>query len=149
MHKHIEALVQYILRLFFLFGIVVGGGAVATGCANLPSQPVVVTKVVAIVPADNLLLDCDVAAPPAKAVYLRREQATTTIPNLTIGVAQYPYTERYVHEMLKTAQERERQLTSLNLKHYENVDRCNQRWKQLREWKIKALREANAAAKQE
>jgi hypothetical protein len=144
--KHtLEAFLDYVHRLFLLFGLVLVGAA-AAGCTT--PVPTVVVKHVVVAPADNLLVDCDVAAPPVKLDYLRKVEVDPTPPDLSIGKEPYPYTARFVQSVMKVAQERERQLTELNLKHYKNLDACNKRFHQIREWKAKSLLELNANKKE-
>lgn len=152
MIKFLQALVQYILRLFFSCGVMLVGGSatmmMVAGCASTPVQPVVVVKHVLVSPPDNLLVDCEVAAPPAKADYLHDYSVTATAPGTFVDLngnvletvkGAYQDTVPWA-ALMKTAQERERQLTELNLKHYRNADACNKRLKNLRAWKAQSIK---------
>jgi hypothetical protein len=143
----IEAFVEYLQRLFYLFGLVLIGG-VASGCATKPVEPIVIVKHVAVAPPDNLIVDCDIAVPPEKMVYLRRNDVGMALPDLSIASEPYPYTAKYVQALMRISQDREGLLEMLIMKHYQNTDACNRRLKQLREWKAKSLLELETNKKE-
>jgi len=141
----IEAFVEYLRRLFYLFGVVLIGG-VAAGCAT--PEPVVTVRYVVAAPPDNLIVDCRVEAPPSKVTYLRRDDKLLLIPDLSIASEPYPYTAEYIKVLMQTASDREAMLAALVMKHYQHADACNKRLKQLREWKVKTLLELNQTKKE-
>jgi hypothetical protein len=149
--RKLQALVSYIFHLFNAFGFVlVAGTATAmtlSGCVTTP-KPVVVTQNIVVAPADNLLVDCDVAAPPPKASYLA---TTATIPGINPNTSLQKDDAFYLVQYAKTIkalEERERQLTEHALKQFQNLDACNKRWQQLRAWKVNSEKQFNAPQKE-
>jgi hypothetical protein len=82
------------------------------GCSTTPKpEPEIRYKTVVVAPADNLLVDCNIKAPP--------------LPE------DYPGTETWT--------KKEGVLVDLNEANMKNIIDCNVRLKALREWKIKQL----------
>lgn len=82
-----------------------------SGCATNPSVPEIRYKTKVVAPEDNLIVDCDIEPPMVVKDYV-------AIPN-------------YVSK--------EGVLVDLNEKNMVNLQKCNERWKALREWKAKQL----------
>lgn len=139
--EKIRRFVIALIQLFLFVGLVPIG---ATGCATHP-EPVVITKNVVIAPADNLLVNCDVTAPPAKSAYLKTSDGIN--PNQTLQKDDAFYLAEYA-KTIQTLQERERLLTEHALKQYQNLDTCNKRWKALREWKTTAQQQLSIPQKE-
>lgn len=82
------------------------------GCASPPKpEPEIRYKTVVVSPADNLLVDCDIKAPPMVDDYL--------------GISQWTNKEEV--------------LVDLDAANMKNIIACNVRLKNLREWKAKQL----------
>lgn len=98
--KLIRYTLQWLLIAMTMFAL--------TACETVPRLEQ--AKTVVIAPEDSQLLDCLVAAPPDKAVYVAA-----------------------------TPKEREKMLIELAEKNYKNAFLCNDRWGKLRDWKKKQL----------
>jgi len=146
MLKTMQALIAHILKLFFIFGVCVGIGATA-GCSA--QKPLIVVQHVSVAPPDNLMVDCEITAPPSKETYLKDYSAGTVVPPLfTPDKDQYKVMTQYARA-LKNVEERESMLTATLLRQYQFTDMCNQRLKGLREWKAKVLSELDKVNKKE
>lgn len=88
-----------------------------TGCGFL-NPPVTVFRTTVIAPGDSLLVDCDSDEPPARELY----------KGAGIAVSRE-----------EAADKREEQLTSFSMAQTKHIAKCNSRWKELREWKVKQL----------
>jgi hypothetical protein len=140
--EKIRRFVIALIQLFLVAGAVPMG---MTACATHQPDPVVITKNVVIAPADNLLVDCDVAPPPAKAAYVKTAGGIN--PNQTLQKDDAYYLTQYANT-IKVLQERERLLTEHALKQFQNLDTCNKRWKALREWKTTAQQQLSTPQKE-
>lgn len=110
----------------FLYALLFTGAVVAlSGCGTT----ITVVEHRLVMPDDNMLVDCDIEAPPPRAQYLATAPSKDATELEKIKAA------------LKTAEERERLLTDLNLKQYANANVCNKRWKGVRDFKAKAQKE--------
>lgn len=119
---------KYIFAL--LMALVVG--LMLSGCGT--PQTVVKVEHILVAPSDNLLVSCDIAAPPDKSMYLKgfvKDSSLTTREDI---LAQY-------NRALKGYQERERALIDTLLKNYEYQHICNTRWAKLRDWKATSMKE--------
>lgn len=112
---------------FYYTLLLMGLAAMLSGCFATSNPPPTVEYVLAT-PADHLLLDCPVAAPPSREVYK------------TAGV-------NSTRE--QAAEKREKLLTDHAAAQMKNMSNCNARWKALREWKTQqeALHKASSDRK--
>jgi hypothetical protein len=122
------------MRNIFLFVLV---AIFLTGCVT--TKEVVRVEHIVVAPQDNLLVDCDVQAPPTAEQFLRGLAPEPAPPQFTLVQEQLMPFELYV-KMLRTAEDRGHLQTELNLKNYQYLDTCNQRWAKLREWKVEAMK---------
>jgi len=95
-------------------------------------------RFIAVTPDDSLLQDCDIEPPPAKSVYLANYG--TRIGTSEIDVA--------LNE-IANLREREGLLIRVNTKQVTNLQSCNVKFKKLREWKAKVIKEVNTPQKKE
>lgn len=110
-----------------------------TGCCT--PQSIVKIEHVLVAPDDNLLVDCDIEAPPSKDLYLKDYSIGTVMAKPALAYSDDVYLSQYTRA-LKNAEGREAALTKVMLRNYSNQDVCNRRLKKLREWKaasVKAL----------
>lgn len=114
------------------------------GCGT--PQRVVKIEHVLVAPEDNLMVDCDIAPPPAKADYLKDYTVGAVVPAPAVPKGEQYYLAQYARG-LKNAEERERMLADANLKNIKNLDVCNQRWAKLRKWKVDAKKELEVKEK--
>lgn len=149
MRNILQKCVQYLieaarllpLRLTVLLAIGMTA-ALLSACGT--QQSLTIIKHVVIAPADDLLANCVVAPPPAKIDYLKDYTVGINAMGLSIQAESSSIMLAYLQGMLKNAEERERQLTALNLQHYQNLDKCNRRLQQLRNWKAQAISQIQA-----
>jgi hypothetical protein len=149
MRKSLQTFISQLFQLFYLRGVVlVASGATAmmlAGCDTLPKAPTVITQHIVVAPADNLLVNCEVTPPPAKATYVA---ATPGInPNISLQKDSAYYQALYVKK-IKELEAREGQLSDLAMHQYQNLDACNKRLQQLREWKVTATQALNTQQKE-
>lgn len=118
------------ILLFVLFSMVL------MGCNTTPQLPPE-TKYVAVLPDDNLLVDCDIETPPSKSVYLANY-------GTNFGTSE---TAKLLNE-LANMREREAMLIRMNDRQIKNIQVCNARFKQLRFWKVQAKDKINTQKKE-
>ena len=111
--------------------------ALLTGCTSVP---VVKVNHVLVTPADNLLVDCDIAPPPKKVEYLNFAVMPSDLTASDV-VAQFKELQQRYITSLNSDAEQERQLTATLMANYKYQGECNARWKALREWKANATKE--------
>jgi hypothetical protein len=79
-------------------------------------DPTIVYRTTLLAPGDNLLVDCDIHAPPPKQVYKAAGESDTRE---------------------EAADVREMLLTTTIVTQYKDLGVCNGRWKALRDWKAR------------
>lgn len=114
-----------------------------SGCGVFKPAPEIRYEHIVVAPQDNLLVDCDVEAPPVKSLYLSgitlQMEAPPAPPDALVYQSEF-HLQQYVMA-LRNAGRRETLLTDLANAQYKNVDVCNQRWAKLREWKAAAVQQ--------
>lgn len=102
-----------------------------SGCAN---QPVVVpSDYKAVTPEDHLIVDCEIAAPPAKNLYL----TPVAKQDFTIALADKDPAVALLTRALDNASRQEKMLILYSSQLIQNLQACNVRLKGLRDWKTK------------
>ena len=95
--------------LFVIFAVLL-----LSGCANVEYRVQYKTKIV--MPADDLLVDCNKSEPPNKDEYIKSNMS-----------------------------DREKALFNYSFKQTDNIQKCNLRWKSLRELKSKTIKDLSDA----
>jgi len=111
---------------------------VLAGCSTVPT--VVKVQHVLVAPADNLLVDCDIAPPPKKVTYLNFEPLPSSSITENVALQFKELQARYIKALSSDA-EQERLLSAALMANYKYQGECNARLKALRDWKVNAVKE--------